>query len=148
MWPPNTTSSPNLGVSVDLAGELAVDLKPFAAVHDAVSGDLGCALPGLDLEGHEVAEIELPQHLQSLEDRFLCPEQDDVDICRRSRATEPDLEREPALEPALEHDVGPEALCEPSEQALKHQQLTPALDPRTGGAASQPFFERLLEIAG
>jgi hypothetical protein len=128
--------------TVDLSGELALDAKPPAAVYQAIAGQLCAGSVGLDLERHEVAEIELPQRLKPRQDRRLIREDHEVDVSRGARAIDPDLE----AEPALEHDAALEAGGDAREQALKHEQLATALDPEAGCTSSQSIFERLLEV--
>src|SRR4051812_21200576 len=76
--------------SVYLAGESAFHAKPLSSVEHPFAGDLGGVLVGLDLECHEVLQIELSGCLQTLEQMRIRSEKDEVDVSRGAGDLEPD----------------------------------------------------------
>ena len=99
---------------------------------------LGVLVVWPDLEGHMVAEVEPAGLLQVSQDRARRAHHPQVDILRRSRSCESELEHESALD----YDRISHCLENASEKSFEHEELATA---RECGAGRRPCLEPLLD---
>jgi hypothetical protein len=130
------------GLSIELAGQATSGAKAEAVVSHALVLDLGMVIVGTDLEGHEVTKVVTGGPLQPDEDVLRWARHPQIDVLRRARAREPELEHEAAFQ---DHGVTQRG-CDAREEAVEHQKLPLAREVgATSGGRSEALLESLLE---
>jgi hypothetical protein len=131
--------------SVELAREFALRTKTLSSVAYSVARYFRPAFVSLDLERHEVFEIELSGRLKALEELCVGSAKDKVYVSRRACAFEPNFKREAAFENGrvTERNV---CACEHSRE---DHDLTTSLDvDATSGISTETILECRLERGG
>ncbi len=129
------------GARICLANERASNGESLAVIANAVAGQHRMAPVWIDLEDHEVAEVEPSERLQAGEQVAGRARHTQVDVAGGTGAVKPDLE----AQAALEGDRIPESDHRAGEESVVHQQLTPTIEV---AEIFESLVERLLERRG